>query len=150
MCLGMDERNERLVFDRIVRSCCRTSTATASATANASAHAKAPSSRASSSSVSSSSFSSSSASHAGDASTPRQSKPQYFLVSPKLLPALRSMDNDDVTALMVWNGPGVTPWTLADVLTNLRKLKRHMHNAEDIDGSYSQEDVTTPTKRSRL
>ena len=42
---GMDERNERLVFDRIVQSCC------------------------------------------GD-----KTKPQYFLISPKLLQGLRSME----------------------------------------------------------
>ena len=57
---GMDERNERLVFDRIVDSCC------------------------------------------GD-----DSKPQYFLVSPKLLQGLARMDNKDVTVLLVLNGPGV-------------------------------------------
>ena len=78
---GMDERNERLVFDRIVRSCCR-----------------AP----------------------GEISQ----KPQYFLVSPKLLPGLRALDNDDVTVLMVWNGPGVaSKWHMDEVLEAYRKRK---------------------------
>mgnify|MGYP000521854883 CR=1 FL=1 len=58
---GMDERNERLVFDRIVQSCCG-----------------------------------------------HREKPQYFLVSPKLLQGLRSMQHDDVTVLLVWNGPGIS------------------------------------------
>ena len=63
---GMDERNERLVFDRIVQSCCH------------------------------------------DPSQPQQKpKPQYFLVTPKLLPAMRSMQHDDITVLMVYNGPGL-------------------------------------------
>ena len=57
---GMDERNERLVFDRIVKSCCDD-----------------------------------------------KNKPQYFLVSPKLLQGLLAMSHDDVTVLMVWNGPGI-------------------------------------------
>ena len=54
---GMDERNERLVFSRIVSSCCEGA-----------------------------------------------SKPQYFLVSPKLLQGLRAMSHEHVTCLMVWNG----------------------------------------------
>lgn len=59
---GMDERNERLVFDRIVQSCCGSSS---------------------------------------------QDLPQYFLVSPKLLQGLRAMEHDDVTVLLVMNGPGL-------------------------------------------
>eukprot|EP01038_Epipyxis_sp_PR26KG_P006201 gene6201-8539_t len=75
---GMDERNERLVFDRIVQSCC------------------------------------------GD-----DQKPQYFLVSPKLLPGLRAMDNDDVTILLIWNGPGVkTKWQLPRILQEIRNRAR--------------------------
>ena len=70
---GMDESNERLVFDRIVKSCC------------------------------------------GDAS-----KPQYFLVTPKLLQGLGAMNNEDVTVLLVWNGPGtLNKWTFEDVLRKL-------------------------------
>ena len=52
----MDERNERLVFERIV-SCTKQS--------------------------------------------------QYFYISPKLLQALTSMEDDDVTVLLVLNGPGL-------------------------------------------
>lgn len=76
---GMDERNERLVFDRIVDSCC------------------------------------------GD-----DSKPQYFLVSPKLLQGLARMDNKDVTVLLVLNGPGV-PRSLPciqDVIEHVKEAKR--------------------------
>mmetsp|Transcript_25324 Transcript_25324/g.31539 ORF Transcript_25324/g.31539 Transcript_25324/m.31539 type:complete len:549 (+) Transcript_25324:1-1647(+) len=59
---GMDERNERLVFSRIVRNCCG----------------------------------------------PR--RPQYFLITPKLLQGLVAMDNDDVTVHIILNGP----WNLPD------------------------------------
>lgn len=72
---GMDERNERLVFDRIVQSCC------------------------------------------GD-----NTKPQYFLVSPKLLPGLRSMDHNDITVLLVFNGPGIAQtWHLSEVIEGYKR-----------------------------
>lgn len=74
---GMDERNERLVFDRIVTSCCT-----------------------------------------------GVSKPQYFLVSPKLLQGLNSMSHPNVTALMVWNGGGVlTPWQLPEMIRCLKRKR---------------------------
>lgn len=75
----MDERNERLVFDRIVQSCCG-----------------------------------------------NKEKPQYFLVSPKLLQGLRSMQHDDVTVLLVWNGPGIAKkWHFHDVIAGLMdRLKK--------------------------
>lgn len=38
----------------------------------------------------------------------KREKPQYFLVSPKLLPGMRAMDDDLVTVLLVMNGPGIT------------------------------------------
>lgn len=54
---GMDERNERMVFSRIVRNCC------------------------------------------GDR------RPQYFLITPKLLQGLVAMDHPDVRAHVICNGP---------------------------------------------
>ena len=54
---GMDERNERLVFKRIVEC------------------------------------------------TTGPDMPQYWLITPKLLEGLTAMDNPDVTALVVMNGP---------------------------------------------
>lgn len=92
---GMDERNERLVFDRIVSSCC------------------------------------------GDGEDAY--KPQYFLVSPKLLQGLRAMDHKDVTVLMIWNGPGVTyQWhRLSDIIPQMQKAndrkKRLLGLAADED-----------------
>ena len=74
---GMDERNERLVFDRIVQNCCSQSTDGATRAAAVAAYAAAP-----------------------------PKKPQYFLVSPKLLQALRALQHDDITVLLVLNGPG--------------------------------------------
>jgi len=74
---GMDERNERLVFDRIVQSCCE-----------------------------------------------GESRPQYFLVSPKLLQGLRAMAHDNVTVLMVWNGAGVfSKWQIDDVVSCLQRKR---------------------------
>jgi hypothetical protein len=64
---GMDERNERLVFKRIVEN-----------------------------SVGS-------------------KRPQYFLITPKLLQGLTAMDHEDVTVLFVFNGP----YNLAPNLWNL-------------------------------
>lgn len=85
---GMDESNERLVFDRIVKSCC------------------------------------------GDAS-----KPQYFLVTPKLLQGLGAMRNDDVTVLLVWNGPGtVRKWAFTDILRNLS----HSRGFSQVSPAHSQ------------
>lgn len=70
---GMDESNERLVFDRVVKSCCGVA-----------------------------------------------NKSQYFLVTPKLLQGLGAMNNEDVTVLLVWNGPGTTKkWTFSQVLQKL-------------------------------
>ena len=74
---GMDERNERLVFDQIVQS-----------------------------------------------STGDSIQSQYFLVSPKLLQGLRSMEHEDVTVLMIWNGPGVrSKWQISDIIERIRKRK---------------------------
>ena len=81
---GMDERNERLVFDRIVQSCCGSG-----------------------------------------------ARSQYFLISPKLLQGLRSMDNEDTTVLMIWNGPGVMhKWQLPAIIQALKR-KRGNHNDDD-------------------
>mmetsp|Transcript_8903 Transcript_8903/g.8810 ORF Transcript_8903/g.8810 Transcript_8903/m.8810 type:complete len:1147 (-) Transcript_8903:579-4019(-) len=84
---GMDERNERLVFDRIVQSCC---------------------------------------------GSKAEKKPQYFLVSPKLLQGLRAMDADDVTVLLVWNGPGVqTKWGLHEVIKSYKRKLGDEGNTDD-------------------
>lgn len=75
---GMDERNERLVVDRIVQSC-----------------------------------------------TDKQTKSQYFLVTPKLLEALRSLDNDEVTVLTIFNGPGnFGHWQLSEIAESIRASKK--------------------------
>lgn len=104
---GMDERNERLVFDRIVQSCC------------------------------------------GD-----KSKPQYFLISPKLLEGLRSMENDDVTVLLVWNGPGVqSKWQLKDLISGIKRKKEREHVLTDGNGGDAgkkSDDVVDPSEASPL
>jgi hypothetical protein len=109
----MDERNERLVFDRIVRSCCSSGT------------------------------------EGGEATTaPLAQKPQYFLVSPKLLEGLRAMDNEDVTVLLVWNGPGVTSkWQLGDIKSALLKRKASIMPQEEADDNELEPAKTRQRKR---
>jgi hypothetical protein len=98
----MDERNERLVMDRIVQTCCTGS-----------------------------------------------NKPQYFLVSPKLLQGLQALNHDDVTILLVWNGPGIkSKWKFEDVLHSLKaKLKRP---AADKDDDVIEIDDDQPKAKRRM
>ena len=107
----MDERNERLVVDRIVKSCCTDNGIASKKTLSTSQNALLEL---------------------------QTHKPQYFLVSPKLLQALRAIDHPDVTVLMVWNGPGVTDnkWQLKDMVHLLKdECKRKGVNIEDIEFS---------------
>ena len=49
------------------------------------------------------------------ANTAGKDEPQYFLITPKLLPALTSMEQDHVAIHFVFNGPGVlkqTAWKI--------------------------------------
>lgn len=100
---GMDERNERLVFDRIVQSCCE-----------------------------------------------GEVRPQYFLVSPKLLQGLRAMAHDNVTVLMVWNGAGVfSKWQIEDVVTCLQKKRdRLLRDSAGDDGDASTDRGKSVKQRS--
>lgn len=91
---GMDERNERLVFDIIVRNSCLSEVERSTAVR----------------------------------------KPQYFLVSPKLLQGLRSMESDGVTVLMVWNGPGVIPLQISGLVAGMRTRKRLRNETDKVDG----------------
>lgn len=79
---GMDERNERLVVDRIVRNCCGDNGS------------------------------------AGGAAVASQWRPQYFLITPKLLPNLVSVRHPDVTVLLVRSGAGLrdSQWSFAAVV----------------------------------
>jgi chromosome segregation ATPase len=97
---GMDERNERLVFDQIVTS-----------------------------------------------STGASIDSQYFLVSPKLLQGLRSMEHEDVTVLMIWNGPGVrSKWQLSEMISKIKKRKGIKDITNGSEGYYEEE----TTKRHRV
>jgi chromosome segregation ATPase len=79
---GMDESNERLVFDRVVKSCCSS----------------------------------------GEGSSSSSAKPQYFLVTPKLLQSLNRINNQDVTVLLVLNGPGAKEkWDFDSMLKKQRR-----------------------------
>jgi chromosome segregation ATPase len=101
---GMDERNERLVFDRIVKSCCS-----------------------------------------------KENRPQYFLVSPKLLQGLRAMEHDDVTVLMIWNGPGVThTWKFSEAVenaTNVSSAKKRARHARDEDDDDDDDEAPQNCRR---
>jgi structural maintenance of chromosomes protein 5 len=77
---GMDERNERLVCDRIVRNCCGSSRS-----------------------------------------------PQYFLITPKLLEALQALDNNDITVLVIFNGPGAAvKWDIPAYIQTLAHQYRNL------------------------
>lgn len=78
---GMDERNERLVFDRIVRSCCSQRT-------NVLPNTSIAASSSSSASATTTPMPPTTVSGVTETATV---KAQYFLVSPKLLPGLRAM-----------------------------------------------------------
>jgi hypothetical protein len=104
---GMDDRNERLVFSRIVQSCCRDAQ-TLKIEKEQDGLKEGPVIKASPS------FSRASMSSSSGSSTPielikreQRQHSQYFLVSPKLLQGLKALDNDDVTVLLVLNGPGL-------------------------------------------
>lgn len=48
--------------------------------------------------------------------------PQYFLVSPKLLPGLRALEEEGVTVLIVCNGPGALPqWNLSQYIASVQE-----------------------------
>ena len=86
---GMDERNERLVFDRIVRSCCTRPNNPIRHSTSADNSTSTPTrSRGAQNSTNSLTPLSVSSAAAKDGAT---AKAQYFLVSPKLLPGLRAM-----------------------------------------------------------
>lgn len=92
---GMDENNERLVFDRVIQNCCKTSTS-----------------------------------------------PQYYFVTPKLLPALKSMEDDNVTVLVICNGPGANVhWDLRAIMQELiRKNPSILSNADYLPNETDRED----------
>lgn len=80
------------------------------------------------------------------------SQPQYFLVSPKLLQGLQALDHEDVTVLLVWNGPGIkSKWRFEDVLTTLRKRAAGQMTAaghlDDTDGEDEEEEKPRPKRR---
>jgi len=77
---GMDERNERKVFSRIVQNSCG------------------------------------------------ENRPQYFLITPKLLQGLKAMEHPDVTVLIIFNGPYImedtTKWDIAKFCEHRRKRQK--------------------------
>jgi hypothetical protein len=104
---GMDDRNERLVFSRIVQSCCRQPSDPGVANSTPSRRRLEDSSSSSSSLSSSAHVNIKSSPNSRDSHASDDTKPQYFLVSPKLLQGLKALYNDDVTVLLVLNGPGL-------------------------------------------
>ena len=88
---GLDERNERLVFRRIVNNSTGPPESDNDLT-----------------------------SHCG----------QYFLITPKLLPNLTDMENDDVTVLCIFNGPfnftNFTDWNVDAFLESRKRNEREL------------------------
>lgn len=92
----MDERNERLVCDRIVRNCCSS-----------------------------------------------KRSPQYFLISPKLLEALSALNNDNITVLVVFNGPGAhLDWDIPGYIKLLKSKHSDIFDSEDDTDEEEQESST--------
>jgi hypothetical protein len=59
-------------------------------------------------------------------------KPQYFLVTPKLLPALRALNHEDVTILLVLNGAGVLQkWIFPQILKKYISKNSSKKNQSD-------------------
>jgi len=80
---GMDTKNERMIFDRIVRSCALKNSG--------------------------------------------EESPQYFLVTPKLLPNLVYPEGSDISVLTVYNGYGMLPaeeWDMESMVQNVLKASR--------------------------
>lgn len=96
---GLDERNERLVFKRIV--------------ANATKPPKEGNTR----------------DHSG----------QYFLITPKLLPNLEDMENEGVTALVVFNGSynfeKPTDWNVEELIEGAGKGQKRGSDENEANGS---------------
>lgn len=133
---GMDERNERLVFDRIVQSCCGGDDTQTPTTADKSSTVT---------------------TFSADQQHIRalqNHKPQYFLVSPKLLQALNAINHPDVTVLMVWNGPGVVDntWQMADMLRILRSecKRRRIALPPGADGDEDEQEYSRGKKKVAL
>ena len=101
---GLDERNERLVFQRIVEN----STAPAGSSNN---------------------------DHCG----------QYFLITPKLLPNLVGMDNENITVLFVFSGAynfqNCLDWNVDKFISD---KKRFLMEGDEED---EDEEVSIPKKR---
>lgn len=104
---GMDERNERLVCDRIVRNCCGS-----------------------------------------------KRSPQYFLVTPKLLEALQALNHDDITVLVVFNGPGAgIDWNIGKYIQKLTQKYPEILSKDDeynsVDSGSDNDDTTDDIGRKR-
>mmetsp|Transcript_15087 Transcript_15087/g.30411 ORF Transcript_15087/g.30411 Transcript_15087/m.30411 type:complete len:146 (+) Transcript_15087:2507-2944(+) len=100
---GLDERNERLVFKRIVENSTRPPT---------------------------------------DEGIPHSHVGQYFLITPKLLPNLTDMENEDVTVLCIFNGPFNFPnfsdWNVDKFLAGKKRIKAGPEDGSDDEGEYSR------------
>ena len=95
---GLDERNERLVFKRIVENSTRPPQ---------------------------------------EEGAPHTHIGQYFLITPKLLPNLTAMENDDVTMLCIFNGPMnfdfCTDWNVEKFLADRKRFRAGSSNDDSDD-----------------
>lgn len=102
---GLDERNERLVFKRIVENSTRPPK---------------------------------------EEGIPHTHIGQYFLITPKLLPNLTDMENDDVTMLCIFNGPmnfnSYNDWNVEKFLATRKRFLTGSDNDDDGDNDDDEED----------
>ena len=107
---GLDERNERLVFSRIVNN---------------------------------------STIPPVDKSSPFNHCGQYFLITPKLLPNLTQMENEDVTILFVFNGVHsfnhFSDWNANDFV-----LWRKRKSLKDDNADIASSETTSQRKKPRM
>lgn len=100
---GLDERNERLVFKRIVENSTR------------------PPKK---------------------EGIPHTHVGQYFLITPKLLPNLTDMENDDLTILCIFNGPynfsNFKDWNVDKFLAARKRILERVDDGSDADGGYTR------------
>ena len=134
---GMDERNERLVFDQIVQSCCHDPSDQQNRLRES--HLDSSTLRHNKNN-----------NHKNNLSmVTSKNRPQYFLVSPKLLQGLRAMENNQITILLVWNGPGImSKWQLPEIIRNLKRKY-----SADISNGYSddeEEDDANKLKKKKI
>ena len=79
---------------------------------------------------------------------------QYFLITPKLLPNLNDMENENVTVLCIFNGPFAfnkpSDWDVDKYVTRKRRLslsQAQAHNDDDEDDDDDDQELRMKKKK---